>query len=85
MTLLVQITDTHILPQGELLYDQVDTSAHLRETVAEISRIRPTPDLLVVTGDIVERPDRVSYNHFKELISPRLSQRSQDENTPILR
>jgi 3',5'-cyclic AMP phosphodiesterase CpdA len=70
MTLLVQITDTHILPKGELLYAQVDTSVHLRRTVVEINRIRPLPDLLIITGDLVERPDEESYAHFKELIAP---------------
>lgn len=70
MALLVQITDTHILPPGELLYGQVDTSVHLREVVAEIQRIRPVPDLLVITGDLVERPDPESYEFFRELIDP---------------
>lgn len=69
MTLLVQITDTHIQPKGELLYGQVDTSVHLLETVAEINRIRPVPDLVVITGDLVEVPSEESYGHFKELIS----------------
>ena len=70
MTLLVQITDTHIQPQGELLYGQVDTSVHLREIVSEINRFRPIPDLLVVTGDLVEKPCLESYAHFRELIAP---------------
>lgn len=69
MTLLVQITDTHIQPKGELLYGQVDTSVHLRETVAEINRIRPVPDAVIVTGDLVETPTTESYAHFKELIA----------------
>ncbi len=70
MTRLVQITDTHIQPPGERLYDLVDTAAHLRATVAEINRIRPAPDLVVVTGDLVERADAESYAHFLELIAP---------------
>jgi 3',5'-cyclic AMP phosphodiesterase CpdA len=70
MTLLVQITDTHIQPRGELLYGQVDTSVHLREIVSEINRFKPTPDLLVVTGDLVEKACEESYAHFRELIAP---------------
>jgi len=31
MTLLIQITDTHILPPGEVLYGSVDTALHLKE------------------------------------------------------
>lgn len=68
MTLLVQITDTHILPPGELLYGQVDTAIHLRDRVEEINRIRPVPDVVMITGDLVENPSLASYEHFKELI-----------------
>ncbi|KAA9133077.1 hypothetical protein F3N42_01565 [Marinihelvus fidelis] len=70
MTRLVQITDTHIQPPGERLYGLVDTSEHLRATIATIRRIRPTPDLVVITGDLVERADAESYAHFLELVSP---------------
>lgn len=70
MTLLVQITDTHIQPPGERLYGRVDTGAHLRETVREINRIRPVPDLLIVTGDLVDKADEASYDHFKALVEP---------------
>lgn len=70
MVRLVQITDTHILPPGEKLYGMVDTARHLRECVAEIGRIDPPPDMVIVTGDLVERADAESYAHFIELMSP---------------
>ncbi len=70
MTRLVQITDTHITHPGTLLYGQVDTPENLRDTVTEINRIRPRPDLVIVTGDLVEAPDRESYRHFKQLLKP---------------
>ncbi len=68
MTLLVQITDTHILPPGELLYGYSDTSAHLRETVRAIVATRPKADVVLITGDLVERSDGDCYNHFLDLI-----------------
>jgi 3',5'-cyclic AMP phosphodiesterase CpdA len=67
---LVQITDTHILPPGELLYGVTDTAAHLRETILQINRMRPEPDLLLITGDLIEGPCEASYQHFIELIKP---------------
>lgn len=70
MTLLVQITDTHILPRGELLYGTVDTAAHLQESVAEINAMVPQPDLVMITGDLVEQPGDATYAHFDELIAP---------------
>lgn len=70
MTLLIQITDTHIPPPGEVLYGRIDSANHLRETVEKINRMRPLPDAVLVTGDLVEKGDRVSYQHFIKLIEP---------------
>lgn len=70
MTLLVQITDTHILPPGELLHGSVDSSQHLLKTVQSICRMLPKPDLVMITGDLVERGDEASYHHLIDLISP---------------
>ena len=70
MTLLVQITDTHILSRGELLYGTVDTATHLREAVVEINAMDPQPDLVMITGDHVEKPSGATYSHFDELIAP---------------
>lgn len=70
MTLLIQLTDTHILPPGEVLYGSIDTALHLKNTVAEINRIRPRPDAVLITGDLVDRGDETSYRHFIDLISP---------------
>ena len=69
MTLLVQITDTHILPPGELLYGSTDTAAHLGESVRQINAMQPKPDVVLITGDLVERTDKVCYQHFISLIS----------------
>jgi len=65
----VQITDTHIVQPGELLYGQVDTAAHLRERIEEINRIRPRPDVVMITGDLVERAKPDSYALFREIVS----------------
>jgi len=70
MNLLVQITDTHILPPGEILYGSIDTALHLAETVQCINRMRPAPDVVLITGDLVEQGDRESYQHFIDLIKP---------------
>ena len=69
MTLLVQITDTHIVPPGKLLYGNTDTAAHLGESVRQINSMRPRPDVVLVTGDLVETADKVCYQHFIDIIS----------------
>lgn len=70
MTLLLQITDTHICPPGELLYGSIDTALHLKATVREINRMRPLPDAVICTGDLVEHGDKAGYARFIELIAP---------------
>ena len=70
MTLLVQITDTHIVERGTLLYGMADTARHLAETVSQINSMRPRPDLVLITGDLVEHPGPRTYGHFRDLIAP---------------
>jgi len=70
MTHLVQLTDTHILPPGEVLYGSIDSATHLKASVQNINRMRPLPDVVIITGDLVERGNAVSYRHFIELIKP---------------
>ena len=70
MGLLLQMTDTHILPAGELLYDTVDSALHLRQSVESINRMQLRPDVVVITGDLVDHGDLAGYEHFIRLISP---------------
>jgi Icc protein len=70
MTMLVQITDTHVVERGTLLYGMADTARHLAESVAEVNAMRPRPDGVLMTGDLVEHPGPVTYSHFRDLISP---------------
>lgn len=64
MTQIVQLTDTHICEPGELLYGQVDVAQHLTDAVTMINRMHPTPDMVLITGDLVEVSNLVSYEHF---------------------
>ena len=70
MSALVQITDTHIVERGTLLYGMADTARHLAETVSEINAMRPRPDAVLITGDLVEHPGPATYSHFRDLIEP---------------
>ena len=70
MTSIIQISDTHIVERGKLLYGQADTARHLAETVIEINLMRPQPDAVLITGDLVEHPGPATYAHFRDLIEP---------------
>ena len=52
--LIAQLTDTHIKPAGRLAYRRVDTGAYLRRAVAQVAGLAPRPDVVLVTGDLVD-------------------------------
>ena len=59
--LLVQLSDPHIVEEGELLLGGIDTATFLREAVEHVNRLDPQPDLVLLTGDLVNegRPEAV--------------------------
>ncbi len=68
--IVCQISDTHVMTEGRLAYRVVDTTAHLRRCIAHIVALAPQPDVVVVTGDLVDRGQPAEYALLREIISP---------------
>jgi 3',5'-cyclic AMP phosphodiesterase CpdA len=68
--LIAQISDLHIKRPGELAYGRVDTAAALAHCVDALNRFAPQPDLVVITGDLVDTPSVSAYGHLKRLLTP---------------
>lgn len=68
--LIAQITDPHIKMPGKLAYQRVDTAAMLKRCVAEVRRLDPQPDLVVMTGDLVDLGRPEEYAWLKTLLAP---------------
>jgi 3',5'-cyclic-AMP phosphodiesterase len=75
--LVAQITDTHITSSGKLALPRlppkggvVDTASGLERAVAALVRLRPVPDITVVTGDLVDAGEPQEYDHFRGLLAP---------------
>jgi 3',5'-cyclic AMP phosphodiesterase CpdA len=68
--LIAQISDLHIKPPGELAYGRVDTAAALTRCIEELNRFAPRPDLVVISGDLVDAPRPEAYDHLKRLLAP---------------
>ncbi len=68
--LIAQISDTHIRPRGRLAMDRVDTAAHLARAVVHINALRPAPDVVLVTGDLVDAGMAEEYAHLRDLLAP---------------
>ncbi len=67
--LIAQISDLHIKPPGELAYGRVDTTAALMRCIEVLNRFAPRPDMVVISGDLVDIPDLQSYNHLDALLT----------------
>ena len=68
--LIAQISDPHVLEPGRLMEDRVDTAAGLSSAVHCVSTMRPRPDLILLTGDLVNDGRREQYRHLAELLAP---------------
>lgn len=67
--LLAEITDTHLMDGGTPAFGTIDTKAYLERAVATIAAVTPTPDALLVAGDISEDGSTGSYTLFREIVA----------------
>ena len=68
--LIAQITDPHIKVPGKLAYKRVDTAAMLRDCVAEVHSLKQPPDLILLTGDLVDLGSAEEYVHLRSILAP---------------
>lgn len=67
--LIVQITDTHLKGEGELLYGRIDTTDYLERAVAHVNALDPRPDIALVTGDLVDGGKPEEYANLRRVLS----------------
>jgi 3',5'-cyclic-AMP phosphodiesterase len=73
MTTILQISDTHIVPEGALVSGRLDTADALARLVTRIGSIRDQIgpiDALLVSGDLSDDGSAESYARFKSLVAP---------------
>ncbi|HEA69607.1 MAG TPA: phosphodiesterase [Desulfobacterales bacterium] len=68
--LIAQISDFHLKPEGVLAYDAADTATPLMRAVDHINALNPRPDLVLVTGDLVDEGALESYSLVKKILTP---------------
>jgi 3',5'-cyclic AMP phosphodiesterase CpdA len=67
--IIAQISDLHIKAPGTLAYGRVDTARALERCVATLNQFTPKPDLVVISGDLVDTPRAEEYAHLKRLLA----------------
>jgi Icc protein len=68
--LIAQISDTHIKVPGKLAYNTVDTAQMLRDCVAHITQLPKQPDLIFLTGDLVDLGRDEEYAYLLSILAP---------------
>src|SRR5215831_14302117 len=68
--LIAQITDTHISTPGSRNDTHFRTAEHLERAVRHVNGLAPRPDVLLATGDLVERGQIDEYGRLRELLQP---------------
>jgi 3',5'-cyclic AMP phosphodiesterase CpdA len=68
----IQISDLHIVEEGKLAYDVVDTTPYLDRAVEHINRMLPfigPVEAVIATGDITDHGRPAQYERFRASVS----------------
>jgi Icc protein len=80
--IVAQLSDTHIVASGKLFrcriqgvavdadraYVEFDTAIHLARAITALNALMPRPDVVIVTGDLVDHGEPEEYRHFRDLL-----------------
>ncbi|HKW92734.1 MAG TPA: phosphodiesterase [Methylomirabilota bacterium] len=66
--LIAQITDTHISTPDSPNDRVFRTPEHLERAVAHLNGLEPRPDVVLATGDLVERGEPVEYARLRSIL-----------------
>ncbi|MGE6608360.1 phosphodiesterase [Halomonas sp. NPDC076908] len=67
--LIAQISDPHIKAGGKLSYRKVDTANALRQAISTLNQLQPRPDLVLISGDLVDFGHPDEYATFKHILA----------------
>jgi Icc protein len=65
---LVQFSDVHIVPEGELLMGTLDTLDQMERALAAVEKADLDPAALIFTGDLADTGDIRAYRRLRELV-----------------
>ena len=68
--LIAQITDLHVTLRGKPLQGRVETAAYLEKAVAKLRAMKPNPDVVLITGDLVDNAAAAEYQLLRSIIAP---------------
>lgn len=66
--LIAQLSDIHVRPRGQLFKGLVDSNRMLAEAITHLHQLDRQPDLVVISGDLVDEGQRAEYEMAAELL-----------------
>ncbi|MFQ5828419.1 MAG: phosphodiesterase [Candidatus Methylomirabilia bacterium] len=67
--LIAQITDLHVVAENTLCYDRVETNTQLKEAVAHLNGLEPSPDVVIASGDLTDHGALEEYTALRRIVS----------------
>jgi 3',5'-cyclic AMP phosphodiesterase CpdA len=67
--LIAQLSDPHVRPDGVLYQDVVDSNAMFVRAIAHLNELDPRPDLVLLSGDLVDKGEAAEYEHLRRLLA----------------
>ena len=65
---IAQLTDPHIVGHGDLLHGNIDSGKRLSDAISVVNNMEPAVDVILLTGDLVEKPDDAAYMALQEIL-----------------
>jgi 3',5'-cyclic-AMP phosphodiesterase len=67
--LIAHLSDPHLRPRNTLYQGLVDSNAMFRAAIRHLNELYPRPDLVILSGDLVDEGSDVEYAMARELLS----------------
>ncbi len=67
--LIAQLSDPHVRPRGRLYQDVVDSNAQFAAAISAVNKLDPRPDLVLLSGDLVDHGRDEEYEMLSELLA----------------
>src|SRR5260370_1553621 len=67
--LIAQLSDPHVRPVGGLYQEVVDSNAMFAAALAHLNRLDPRRDLVLLSGDLVDKGEAGEYGNLRELLA----------------
>jgi len=67
--LIAQLSDPHVRPEGVLYQGVADSNAQFAAAIAQVNALDPRPDLVLLSGDLVDKGTPAEYAKLRAILA----------------